>query len=1093
MNETADTGETSESDAPPRRRRWGWRIAAVILLLPLVLLAGAAVALLGRDIPAPDWVIAEIEERAAENLSGGRLDVGDISVNLGRDLHPRVQLADTTLRDATGAPVARIPIIEGLFSPRGVVFKREALMQDLRIGGAQVNLRRAQDGSVALSFQAGTSAVEAAPSFLDLLDQFDTVFDLSALAALETIRADGLVVNYQDARAGRTWTVDGGTLLLDVRGNTTRIESDLTVLSGGAGITSFSLTYSSPRGSRAADFELDIIDARAADIAAQSPALSWLADVDAPLTARMTTSRNEDGTLAPLVANLALGAGALQPNAATDPIGFERAVVNLQFDPEASLITFDEVAVTGDLGVVNASGQAFFTPMPDGLPQSLTGQFTLKNSVVNPSELVPTGIEIPLAQVDARLNLQPFTVELGQLYTELSDVSLLGRGRLAATEEGWDLGFDIKTPEITQASLMRLWPETALPGTRRWLNRAVGAAQYKDVNISVRRGSDGVQRHAGSFAFADLGLTYLGRMPPLQDGRGTAVFTDQDFAVALENGFITPPDAAAIDVAGSSMFIPDVTVPERTAIYDLRASGEIPDLLALIDQPPMVFITNAGLSTDVAEGTAIVELDLQHPIKDGMTGQDISFRARADLRNVSSDDLIPQRSLSAASLALAVTKETLTVTGAARVDGIPINGTWTQSFRGQEAGSLRSTIQLTDARIRRFGIDLPPGSVAGEGSADFRLILPRGGGAPRYQLTSDLRGLQVAVPAVGWAKPANTAGRLNVAGRLGSDPQVETLEISGGGLDVRGDVTFNPNGGLGRARLSRVQIGNWLNAPITLRGRGPGRPLGVSIEGGTIDLRRASFGSGGGESGPISIALDRLQVTEGIALNRFAGEFTSAGGFAGEFTALINNVGQVRGTVAPSNGRSAVRILSSDAGGVGLATGLIRNAVGGSLDLTLLPTGGDGTFDGRLAIRNLRIRDAPTMAALLDAISVVGLLQQLDGQGLSFEEVDARFRLTPTQVIVTESSAVGPGLGISLDGIYTLASQQMDFQGVVSPFYLINSIGSVLTRRGEGLIGFNFTIGGTASAPQVGVNPLSAFTPGMFRDIFRRSPPQVSQ
>ncbi|MEL6683593.1 MAG: AsmA-like C-terminal region-containing protein, partial [Pseudomonadota bacterium] len=127
------------------------------------------------------------------------------------------------------------------------------------------------------------------------------------------------------------------------------------------------------------------------------------------------------------------------------------------------------------------------------------------------------------------------------------------------------------------------------------------------------------------------------------------------------------------------------------------------------------------------------------------------------------------------------------------------------------------------------------------------------------------------------------------------------------------------------------------------------------------------------------------------------------------------------------------------------------------------------------------------------AISVVGLLQQLDGQGLSFDEVDARFRLTPRQVIVTESSAVGPGLGISLDGIYTLATQQMDFQGVVSPFYLINSIGSVLTRRGEGLIGFNFTIGGTSSAPQVGVNPLSAFTPGMFRDIFRRSPPQVSQ
>jgi hypothetical protein len=278
-----------------------------------------------------------------------------------------------------------------------------------------------------------------------------------------------------------------------------------------------------------------------------------------------------------------------------------------------------------------------------------------------------------------------------------------------------------------------------------------------------------------------------------------------------------------------------------------------------------------------------------------------------------------------------------------------------------------------------------------------------------------------------------------------------------------------------------------------LRGRGGNRPYGVSIRGGQLDLRRASFGAGGGDSGPISIALDRLQVTEGIALTRFSGEFDGGGGFSGQFNAQLNGAAALQGTVAPQNGGSAVRIRSDDAGGIVRAAGLMDNAIGGSFDLTLLPTGGEGTFDGRLAIRRIRVRDAPGIAALLDAVSVVGLLQQLDGQGLSFDEVDARFRLTPSQVILAEASAVGPGLGISLDGIYTLATQQVDFQGVLSPFYLINAIGSVLTRRGEGLIGFNFNILGSTSAPQVSVNPLSAFTPGMFREIFRRPPPVLSE
>jgi hypothetical protein len=267
----------------------------------------------------------------------------------------------------------------------------------------------------------------------------------------------------------------------------------------------------------------------------------------------------------------------------------------------------------------------------------------------------------------------------------------------------------------------------------------------------------------------------------------------------------------------------------------------------------------------------------------------------------------------------------------------------------------------------------------------------------------------------------------------------------------------------------------------------------VEINGGSLDLRNAQFGADQSEGGPMRITLDRLQITEGIALTNFQGDFRSQQGFRGQFTGQLNGAASVAGTVAPRDGRSAVQLRSNDAGGVLRATGLMRNALGGSADLTLLPAGGPGTFDGTLRVRNIRVRDAPAMAALLDAISVVGLLQQLDGQGLAFEEVDARFRLTPDQVILSEASAVGPGLGISVDGLYTLADKQIDLQGVVSPFYLVNSIGSFLTRRGEGLIGFSYTIRGTSDAPQVAVNPLSVLTPGMFREIFRRPAPDISQ
>ena len=41
-------------------------------------------------------------------------------------------------------------------------------------------------------------------------DQFERLFERPALSALRQVRIGGLVVNYEDARAGRTWTLDGG-------------------------------------------------------------------------------------------------------------------------------------------------------------------------------------------------------------------------------------------------------------------------------------------------------------------------------------------------------------------------------------------------------------------------------------------------------------------------------------------------------------------------------------------------------------------------------------------------------------------------------------------------------------------------------------------------------------------------------------------------------------------------------------------------------------------------------------------------------------------------------------------------------------------
>ncbi|MEI2686928.1 MAG: hypothetical protein V9G14_12390 [Cypionkella sp.] len=118
-----------------------------------------------------------------------------------------------------------------------------------------------------------------------------------------------------------------------------------------------------------------------------------------------------------------------------------------------------------------------------------------------------------------------------------------------------------------------------------------------------------------------------------------------------------------------------------------------------------------------------------------------------------------------------------------------------------------------------------------------------------------------------------------------------------------------------------------------------------------------------------------------------------------------------------------------------------------------------------------------------------GFLEQLNGEGLVFNNAEADFLLTPKALQIKRGSAIGASLGVSMAGVYQSASDQLTMQGVVSPIYLLNGIGAILTRRGEGLFGFNYELRGKASDPQVSVNPLSILTPGMFREIFRAPAP----
>ncbi|NAZ36017.1 AsmA-like C-terminal region-containing protein [Rubellimicrobium sp. CFH 75288] len=1056
----------------------------------MVLLAGvAALLMVGREVAAPDWLRRHLEAAATEALGGAGLEFGAITLRIPADLRPGLRLVDVRLHDPEGRLVARVPEITATLSPRGLLFERRPLIQHIGVVGAEIWVGRSADGSLDLAVGTGSggpSPLGRAAGLWQLPERFERLFDHPRLAALRRVEVTGLVANYDDLRAGRSWTLDGGNLLLDLSGAQTRLTAEVTLLSGRAYASRARLDYGSPRGSPEARFGLVLTDVAARDVASQSPALAWLGAVDAPVSAALRGSIDAGGGLGPLALALKVAPGELRPDPRAPGIAFDLARAYLAYDPAAQEIRFDRLEIQSERGAVTGAGVAWPEEFRAGLPRALVGQFRLTDVVIASPGLYPEPQHWPEVAAQMRLRLDPFAVEVAQAEVALPDGDgrLVAQGRLAPAAGGWEVALDGRLDRVGRERVLAVWPPGLRPGLRAWVEQHVSAAQFEDVTVALRLGPGQPARFALSAPFHEGAVRPLASHPPVEGAAGVLSWSDGGFALRLDRGWTVPRQGGTVDLGGTGFVIPPSDDPRVPARVDLVAAGSVEGALALLDEPPWSVLTRAGLPVDLAEGRAEIagRVDL---LLGGMGPGDLRYDVAASLRDVESAVLVPGRRLTADRLAVRATEAEVLVEGAARLDGVPLTGRWRQVHAEGGRSRVEADGVLTPATLAAFGVALPPGTVRGEGRASVVLDLVPGS-APVLSVRSDLAGLSLSLPQIGWSKGAATRGTFALEGRLGAPPVFDSLTLAAPGLSAAGRLVLGADGGFRRLDLSRLRVGDWLDAPVALIGAEPR----VELRGGALDLRRAALGGTGGEGGggPVAVALDRLQVTDAIALTRFEGEFTTARGLEGEFTAQVNEGPRVVGRVAPQAGRVGVRIRGDNAGAVMRAAGLFERAEGGSLDLLLLPVD-DAAYSGELFVQGLRVRDAPALASLLNAASVVGLLQQLGGQGILFDEVRGEFRLDPRQVTVSRSSAVGAGLGLSLDGIYDLALGRMDFQGVLSPFYLVNGIGAILTRRGEGLIGFNFRLRGDPAAPQVSVNPLSALTPGFFREIFRRPPP----
>ncbi len=1077
----------------------------LVLVLVAMGIGMLFVILPNHALPLPKWVVVQIEDRLNQtlqrNLPKSTLTLDTITVTLGGDWVPVLDLSGVQVT-AQGASILTLPEVALSVWPRPLLQGKLA-PRSLRLIGADLSVTRDLAGKLNIAF--ASTPDKAANQVLGLHDLFAILDQTMANpTGITRIQAEALSLHLIDLRTGQEWRLGDGYLDIKNRDQTLAAELQLSLQGKASRLGRVVMSVTMPKDSDRAQVTARIDNIAAADLAAQIAPLAWVGLLNAPLSGRISTTLTAQG-VSDLAAELSFGKGVLQPDPAANPIAFDKAAMQLQYDPMKGRVNLThlqidsaalQIQATGHGDLLRKDGSPMTGVITGDVPDAFVMQLQISPSRFNQPNLFASPLLFDAGALDMRLRLNPFSIEIGQLALTMAKTRIVAHGNASAGEQGWMAALDLQIDQIRAAALLAAWPKTLMIGTRDWLEKNLLAAQFTDLRCAVRLAQDAPAAMEMGFSYHGGVMRAMRSLPAITDGAGYGTISQNALTVVLEQGRVTPPQGGVVDMAGSVFRIKDLRQIPGEAEITLRTKSPLSATLSLLDQKPFLYLQKAGRPVDFGTGRAELVTHLAMRLKKVILPNDVAVQVRGNIVDFASDNLVPKRVISAKSLSVAVDNQGLQIAGQGLLSGVSFDAIYRQKFGPNLGAQVTGTVDLSDETLRAFGLALPKGAVTGAGRGDVVIDLARGRAA-KLSLTSDLNRIGLSIPQIGWAKPAASLGKLAMTATLSVPPLIDKITLQAGDLSVIGRIRLRRQGGLDLAQFSDVSIGKWLQSPLDIQGI-PGKQGGIrlGLRGGDVDLRYLpkSRVAGAGAGVPLSVDLARLRVSDSILLTNVLGDLQMDTTVRGNFTARVNGDGtspQIEGQLMPAQNGVAVRVVARDAGAVLAAAQVYTSARGGAMDLRLTPRATQGTYDGSIGITSLRVQNASALADLLNAVSVVGLLDQLSGDGILFNNVRGRFVLTPRGVDLREGAATGGSLGVTMQGVYDTASQGLNMQGTISPVYVLNGIGELIAKRGEGVLGFNYTLKGSAKSPDVSVDVLSVLTPGFLRNLFRKPPPTL--
>ena len=725
------------------------------------------------------------------------------------------------------------------------------------------------------------------------------------------------------------------------------------------------------------------------------------------------------------------------------------------------------------------------------------------------------------------LNIKNADFKMGGQTAQISFVAKgLENYYLEHSLEGVTAEFTAKIDEFSLEYLSRFWPRYLAEPAWQWCKDGLTGGQAKNGNFVFKFGYDnktksfGLLNLNGVADLEDVDLHYLDGMPDVHNVYGRAKFSMQNISIDVDKGV-----SDGVIITGGNVNIYDLNKNDNFISINLIGNSSITDALNLINNPPLKIAAGMGVDPKTIHGNVDVQLKLDFELKQDLDGKDIKVDVKADLHDVSNSDFVPGHTMSAKNLLLSVDTAGWSLSGEAKYDTLPIKLAINEKFAEKKYKSkCNISFKLDDEAKKALGINwaiLEEPNISGYAIVDADITVQQNDEIA-VKVKADLKNTAIDFAYLGFVKPLNQTAAASADVVLIKDKikSVSNIKLQKSGFNIAGGLSMYPSGRVKSVDINQIK-GPKTSARAKVSISDSENPwLKVEISGLSYDLSpffeqikskrqkdnkhlpvQANDDDGFEKANntDIFMTVNSLWTNNTTPIQNFAGSAKIRKGIGMEELHMVGNYGIDKSIklkldyIPKGNKEHYLSIDSNNAGSTFKVLRLYDNMVGGTMKIEARRLA-DKKFIGHMQVRDFSIQNAPVVAKLLSVASFTGMLDLLKGDGLTFTHFNAPFEYQYKILTLKQAKAEGNVVGITTNGTYNRATDDIKMKGVIAPAYSINRflgkipvVGNLLASKDGTIFAATYKITGNADDAKVDINSLSMLSPNSLKEWYAKN------